>query len=742
MKIHSLELKNIGIHRNLKFEPGDASVVGLIGKNGQGKSTILNSLKFLFSGILDDVSESIVTHGCDKGYAHADFTLMGKEGSIRRSVGKTKTRTLEWDGKSYKTATEVEAVLEQIFGVDKQAMSNACFIMQGSLDELLFGRPAEREALFTKLVNMSFCDKRRGMVDAKMNTVLLGVEDLSALRDELNASHEAAVAAVKRLGDELSGKQNCSEMLVHLKNIANTVGRMESVRDGVARREVVVASLVKELETLPEAHSEGLEKLEGRISAESDRMDILTGQSKEIAGKVSQVKACDSLRQRIVESKKQLQEDTGAWMSTLTELSQLKPVTHDMDALHDAHSTLQIEVQQLGDWITLQEKMLAGQGSDCGEDCMKCTSCGLKLSPDNNISADNVLQCRELFDKKTQELLQSGNRKVKAQEEIDSALQGKQVLTSKVDNLVFRMDQAKKSIQNMESELSQYDISHVDIDALVEENGKLDSELEDIRIRLDKLRDIRTRYINLKGRISENERTISEENLKLLELNTQVQASQLKLEGIGGYNSTLTLSDYEQMQAEYNEAVGQLTQAQDHMSRVEISLSELNDRESKQVQKRAVASKLDTLKKILTKDAYPRDVLNHKFERLAGLTSEALNTLGADFSIDIDKDSPVAFNFRRFDGTSTVELPMRRLSGGQKVRLCIAFLLAVQRDLVPNVGFQTFDEPSTHLDEEGVTQLGELFLYLRSILQSTDHQVWVCDHHPMMHSYFEKTLIL
>ena len=85
---------------------------------------------------------------------------------------------------------------------------------------------------------------------------------------------------------------------------------------------------------------------------------------------------------------------------------------------------------------------------------------------------------------------------------------------------------------------------------------------------------------------------------------------------------------------------------------------------------------------------------------------------------------------------------MSKMSGGQKVRLCIAFLLAVQRELVTEVGFQTFDEPSTHLDEEGVERLCHLFQQLQELLNTAEHQIWVCDHNPVLESSFNRTMRL
>jgi DNA repair exonuclease SbcCD ATPase subunit len=75
---------------------------------------------------------------------------------------------------------------------------------------------------------------------------------------------------------------------------------------------------------------------------------------------------------------------------------------------------------------------------------------------------------------------------------------------------------------------------------------------------------------------------------------------------------------------------------------------------------------------------------------------------------------------------------MSKLSGGQKVRLSIAFLVAVQRLIIPEVGLLILDEPSTHLDSAGVESLRELLMSLSTLLQNTNSQVWVVDHNPAL----------
>ena len=76
------------------------------------------------------------------------------------------------------------------------------------------------------------------------------------------------------------------------------------------------------------------------------------------------------------------------------------------------------------------------------------------------------------------------------------------------------------------------------------------------------------------------------------------------------------------------------------------------------------------------------------------------------------------------------------------MRLSLSFILSIQQLVMSEIGFITLDEPSTHLDEEGIDSLGDLLKKIRMIFADSEHQLWVCDHNPKLESSFDKTLIL
>ena len=202
------------------------------------------------------------------------------------------------------------------------------------------------------------------------------------------------------------------------------------------------------------------------------------------------------------------------------------------------------------------------------------------------------------------------------------------------------------------------------------------------------------------------------------------------------------ITQYKEKQRDRVEAEGLVKQASEAYAALSERYHELQDRMSKNETRLKVAEELGDIKEILSKNGLPRVFVEKKFNILAKITAENLAILNSDFTVDIDEENFLSFVFDRYDGHEQVRLPMSKLSGGQKVRLCIAFLLAVQQELVTEVGFQTFDEPSTHLDEEGVDRLSTLFKKLQELLNTAEHQVWVCDHNPMLEDSFNKTLTL
>jgi DNA repair exonuclease SbcCD ATPase subunit len=200
MRIKKLVMKNFGRHALLDADT-DSPVVGLLGPNGSGKTTVLVAVEYLLTGNLVDNNTSYVRHGAKKFELYMEFEKDGVDGSIYRSVlasGAAK-RELKWDGDTYTTDADVRRILEAVLDADEAALHNALFVSQGNMASLLSGTQTPREDMYMKMLLVSYLEKRAQALEKKAKAVGAEMVDLTALSD----AAEAAVAGARQQRDEL-----------------------------------------------------------------------------------------------------------------------------------------------------------------------------------------------------------------------------------------------------------------------------------------------------------------------------------------------------------------------------------------------------------------------------------------------------------------------------------------------------------------------------------------------------------
>lgn len=138
--------------------------------------------------------------------------------------------------------------------------------------------------------------------------------------------------------------------------------------------------------------------------------------------------------------------------------------------------------------------------------------------------------------------------------------------------------------------------------------------------------------------------------------------------------------------------------------------------------------RLRVLRDVFKKGGLPSTYVERKFGELCDVSKEFLGRTDATFEIERDPDNTVGFLFRELDGPEDMWQPQESLSGGQKVRLSVAFLIAVQQILISDLGLLILDEPSQHLDEQGVESLRELLSGISGLMSDAGSQILVCDH--------------
>lgn len=185
-----------------------------------------------------------------------------------------------------------------------------------------------------------------------------------------------------------------------------------------------------------------------------------------------------------------------------------------------------------------------------------------------------------------------------------------------------------------------------------------------------------------------------------------------------------------------------IKQGKEDLTNTEVQIADVKSRIEKDADRRSVIEDLTRAKQLICKNGIPLAYMNTVFRQISHLVRDLLAKMQANFTVIPDNDRPLTFKFVRVDDASGYEMDQEQLSGGQSIRLSLAMLIACQQVILPDVGLLVLDEPSSHIDTDGVESLKELFLQITSLFRNSETQLIVVDHNAILNAAFEKTIML
>jgi DNA repair exonuclease SbcCD ATPase subunit len=809
MKILKLKLVNFGKHKKLEVD-ASGTVIGLLGENGAGKSCVLKAIKFLFDGELPDKANSWIHHGEKSATVEGEFEKDGKVGKIYRKItGTSSSRSFTWDDKEYKKAKEVDFQLESIFGSDKKAIANAVFINQGELDKILFGSDAERNDLFIKLLNLSFCEKHANVIDGKIKKLSEGIVDVSefitktkeaieqlkAIRDNAETEHEASkkwltvkdkVNQLVILRDQIqtnsctlqTSNNNLSDLRDELEKLPEPTVDLQNVKSQISNLEKQAEEALNEYNLYCQFSQENKRKFDLSEELTELQTDLPSINEEEelklyenATTEILEIDKSLLVRKQVAEKQKLLQAHATK-AASLPKPSGLSD--NEVDGMQKQASELLAESNQLSNWVKVQEEIM-GKLDKPGGICFKC---GLKLSNENVFSVESITETKNMVNEKQSKAIElqqmSGkfreqNRQaetamttwqstltqltndVKIAESYDSDQRTTAELQELKSTLIIENNQRKlqldvyqersQIIERVQKEILAIDLSKYpdfkvtskeDYEKKKAEITGLRSLIETEEAKLKARQQCEAKIETLQGSVTEIADALGKyvakqealfdtilENDEIVELADKTCIVE-KLPEVQSFIEAHAVNA-EQAKIEYEVALGNLASE-------EQRLTDYETRQSKDQKKLMIIRELQNTKAYLKKDALPAAVVKANFRSIANVTQECLSLMDTDYNIFVDDTKPIAFTFQRLDVPDSGILPQTKMSGGQRVRLSIAFLMAVQQLLIPDFGFLVLDEPSQHLDEKARNSLADLIMKMNQTLQNTDHQIWVCDH--------------
>jgi exonuclease SbcC len=835
MIVEKLECSNWSKHEKVSFEC-DGGLVGVLGSNGAGKSSILDLLEFLITGETRDTLDSYVRWGTGNAWGRMRFRKNGKSGEIFRQVGKTSKRELIWDGQPPVTsAKKVDAMMSEIFGSDKKALANSVFVNQGTMEDVLF-RAEGRTKAFIRLVNLSFCEQRARAVDGHIQAISSTMVDLTPARDEASAARQAAADTHQTHKQAMDACVDHSPELAYLRSLRQAINESdvltrqlgEESNQLLTKRSELTTQL-GEFSTLEDFQNQlALKRLEigtarqtaddfgkvmaelthyGRIHAtlqndtkENSRIlqelrtanpdnytaKILTDYVDHITDQIDiHVKRVD-IQDQLLTLQKTLERQAG-------ELAALPacPVTEDsIRELESQLSTVRSNLQTLQKWEGLQKTIAKKTATSSQSEPSDCPECGLTLlnlyalSPEKTAElATDIVETKKLVATLETQIrnhrndLNAWNRK---QSTLQGALQTTetsigtktaelqgQVVTEALDTLQTRKQEYRTlhdrivalgesqrtvltNITRSREQMKHYPLAAANWAAreqyTPEAHGQLNHALQTLELEIAPLQQSYNLAYGVQAQVQQLEKGIDQKEAQLEELGLAISGPK-----VGEFETLLAECNANMTELEaklvnneqYRESCASVAQAS--LEAYQAANTRFQDLELRMEQNKAkllLIADLRRLKDVISDDGAPMLFVKQKFKTLARYTQASLASMHANFFINIDPDRDLCFQFQLLAEPQAGRLPMEKLSGGQKVRLCLSFLMALQKTLMQDVGLLVLDEPSVHVDIGGREQMAEFFVNMRQELKNSDHQVWVVDHDPIIGGALEKKLQL
>jgi len=266
--VKRIELENFISYERLSIElPPDGSIV-FIGRNGAGKSSILDAIPFaLFKanprgGNFAD----LVRRGASRARVAVEFAISSKLFRVERTLrvfkgGRTEsTATLyaKTDGgfKAIASGNEVSKVIEELLGLSDKLFLSAVYAKQGEIAKLVELSPANRD----KLINYLLGIEDLQLAYERIREVISHFKNLSEkLKGELSQKREL-VNSIERKRHELSEKKNSIISIEKkLHEVSEEISKLEQTKKAFEEKKTLLQKLEAEKRAL-EGKREQLEK--------------------------------------------------------------------------------------------------------------------------------------------------------------------------------------------------------------------------------------------------------------------------------------------------------------------------------------------------------------------------------------------------------------------------------------------------------------------------------------------------
>lgn len=745
MKLHltKVRLRNFRVHKDYTFTPMEEGVTAIVGKNGHGKSTIIDGIAWAIygtkpnSGIKNSSWRRLGAPEDEESFVDAVFDLDGSELRVKRSIVNAKnggTKCECWlDGtlEAGPAVSHAESWLTKKLGLDESGFLSTVLVQQKHVNQLVAASRTERRRTLEKLTGITAItnalDQAKleektyskavdalGIDDGKLPVLRKTAEDNEALRAktlEQVSKMEERLAKLDEAGRALRGKvDEMDSRLVESRRARDEKTRADSIVDSMTERMAELSKTRDALKAaLPPDRLDSSETAEVRRELETAEAGLLEAKTKANA------------LQSTVDAKPNAADldAAGNAVSAAEEKLAAINVQTAMDGIEESRAAIAVARAE-----GMAAKKSLGELSGVGDDgAAACPTCRQPLADPSGLMNDLNAKLEA-----TRSTAACERKKIEGFEETVRAADAAREAVNEAKERLAAMDKAVKDAEAAESELPV---------AL--------STVESAEATVKSLRTTVSRFNEYKAKYDEYDRVMGELKTVVSRLEEASKASRQaagRLAEAGSVNEeTLArlraeLEDKRSKRADLNATiVGKRGEAELAAEKARAASAEADGLEAQMEKRKGLLSKLEVSSSaVMVLGKFREHLILSAIPQVTDYASELINKIsdGKFTSIAIDKKFDVSVE----TGDGVVE-SVSQLSGGEEdlVAICLRLAISVMlSDGTPTM--LILDEVLTAMDSDRAAAI------LEAMQGISGGQIIIVAHNEIIKSIADKVVEL
>ncbi|NOY60157.1 MAG: SMC family ATPase [Calditrichaeota bacterium] len=773
MIIKTLKLENYRRFANLQIEFPE-NVIGILGRNGAGKSTIIEAIGWALYGNLlartekqDIRSQFVPDNG--KCSAEMEFVYGGVEYRIVRTL-KGKNATSEAavyrGGENEAVAVQdrgVNQFIEELLKLDRQSFLTSVFARQKDLAALSSMKPEERRKSINRLINIERIDKARDRVRRDRNEKRAFIDGMRATLKDIDALQKEKKKIQKTISEKDNGKSKIEEQ------VSQEIAKLEEAKESFEAQNKLRDMFLHWEAQLGKLHSRLQENQNSLQRFENDLKEILSAEKElgEIRKKLENFQtvknehdrlnraATDYARLQGKRKEKELIEATIAKEENRS--SGLKEQIKDLQSLEKSLAEIKIKQESLEaeiDRLREESKKFHGEQQAAmrsGKEVKEKLERIRELGPEGECPVctqqlgDHYKRVTLDLEKQLQELREEFRRHSDAEKrasaqlkELEKELGHSRSLKEDLLKKLSRAQEAAKSFEKAQDSLENYHVQLLLVQKELDEMGEIDYDAakhHSIKIEYNELLKVKEQAAQFEERVNRKPRVESEiERTKkdIKEINSETGEAKSKQSALG-----FSEEKYSRAKNDVDVHSQNLDATKEELSFIREELAGLK-KDKEKIAKEVIEQK--SLRKDIEREneaivylnaldvhlgkfrlelaSRIRPLIAHRASELLALTTNSRYNL-----IDLDED----YNIHIYDGNASFRI--ERFSGGEQdlanlcLRIAISQVVAERSGGAP-INFIVLDEIFGSQDSER----RDLILNALGQLSSQFRQIFIITH--------------